>query len=158
MTRYVIQNNLNNIISESSYYVDPDGNQYGPDFPKNGLPGLSPILETREPELNRLTDPPYDPEHPEIIPAYHSDWVLFNPALQAYSGAIELLNGIYTQVWTIRSLTAEELAGLELARIAEIRANRPPATDAAFRTNKVGHSITSKTPTKFTPRPAYLIL
>ena len=157
VTRYVVSNDLNNIITENSYYVDPDGNQYPPDYPKNGLSGLSPIAETREPELNRLTDPAYDPEHPEVTPAYHSDWPLFDPAIQTYSGAVQLINGIYTQVWTIRDLTAEELAAIELARIAELKASQPPATDKPFRVNKVGHGIISSAPAKFTPRPVYLI-
>jgi hypothetical protein len=157
MARFVVNSNLSDIITENSYYVDPDGNQYGPDFPKNGLSGLSPVTETKEPELNRITDPAYDPEHPEIIPAYHSEWVLFNPELQAYSGSVELVNGIYTQVWVIRDLTAEELASLELARIAELKSKQPPATDTVFGTNKVGHTITSRAPAKFTPRPVYLI-
>ena len=155
--RYVIDNNLSNIITENSYYVDPDGNQYPPDFPKHGLKGLSPITETKEPELNRLTDPVFDSEHPEIIPAYHSDWPLFDPSIQAYAGSVQLISGIYTQVWAIRDLTAEELANLELARIAELKASRPPATGTVFGTNKVGHTITSRAPVKFTPRPAYLI-
>ena len=104
-----------------------------------------------------MTDPAYDPEHPEITPAYHADWVLFNPELQTYYGSIELVNGIYTHVWTIRSLTAEELAAIESARIAELKASRPPETGTVFGTNKVGHTITSRAPVKFAPRPVYLI-
>jgi hypothetical protein len=32
-----------------------------------------------------------------------------------------------------------------------------PVSEKPFRTNKVGYSITSKPPIKFTPRPVYLI-
>jgi hypothetical protein len=149
MKRYVVLNNLNDIIAENNYYRDPDGNQYGPDFPKNGLSGLSPITETKEPELNRITDPAYDPEHPEINPAYHSDWVLFNPELQTYSGSIELLNGIYTQIWAIRDFTAEELAAVAAAWLAELRASQPApveptAIDAPLMAgaNKPGYTTT----------------
>jgi hypothetical protein len=158
MTRYVVKNNLNNIITDNSSYVDMDGNQYGPDWPKDGLPGLSKIKETKEPELNRITDPAYDPEHPEIIPSYHFDWVLFDPELQTYSGSVELLNGIYTQVWLIRDLTSEELANLELARIAELKSKQPPALDEIFRINKIGYNIVNQVKPIFTPKPSFLII
>jgi hypothetical protein len=131
MTRYVVQNNLSNIISESSYYVAPNGTQYPPDYPKNGLAGLSQIAETGQPE--------------------------FDPSLQAVSSTLAMVDGAYTVVWTIRDLTAGELANLELARIAEIKASQPVADDKPYRVNKVGHGIASKTPKAFAPRPAFLI-
>ena len=130
--RFVVQGNLNDIITDNSYYVDPDGNQYGPDYPKDGLPGLSKITETDEPEIN--------------------------PKLQAKVSSIQLIDGVYTNVWTVRDLTNEELAAIELARLAEIKARQPTPENKPLRVNKVGHSIINSEPKKFTPKPSYLIV
>jgi hypothetical protein len=86
MTRFVVQNNLSNIISESSYYVDPEGSQYPPDYPKKGLAGLSPIA---------------DPGPPE-----------YDSALQELSSAIECVDNGYAIVYTVRDFTEDELAGM----------------------------------------------
>ena len=84
VTRYVVSNDLNNLITETSYYVDPDGNQYPPDFPKNGLLGVSPIADPGQPE--------------------------YDPALQEVSSTIETHDGAYTNVYSIRDFTEGELA------------------------------------------------
>lgn len=132
MTRYVVQNNLSRIIDEHSNYISPNGTQYPPKFPKIGLLGLSKITETDEPEIN--------------------------PKLQAKVSSIQLIDGVYTNVWTVRDLTNEELAAIELARLAEIKARQPTPENKPLRVNKVGHSIINSEPKKFTPKPSYLIV
>ena len=81
--RYVVNNNINNIISDNSYYVSSDGTQYSPEYPKSGLPGLSEIINTPPPDYNIDT--------------------------QVISDSVELINKVYSQIWTIRDLTQAEL-------------------------------------------------
>jgi hypothetical protein len=130
--RYVVQNNINWIITENSSYVSPNGTQYPSTFPKTGLSGLSTIIETTEPDID--------------------------PKIQAKSASIQLVNGVYTNVWTVRDLTEAELAAIELARLAEIKARQPIQENKVFRVNKMGHDIISQTPKQFTPRQSYLII
>ena len=85
--KYVIGNDINNILLDGQSYVEPDGTQYPPEYHKYGLIGLSPITETNPPE--------------------------FDPALQTAESHIELIDGIYTQVWTVRDLTQAELDALK---------------------------------------------
>jgi hypothetical protein len=123
--RYVIDNDLGRIIAENSYYIDPDGNQYPPEWPKDGLPGLSKITETAPPE--------------------------YDPATQAVSDSIELIDGVYTVVWAIRDFTSEELAAIEAARIDALRREMPvPPSDTtvtaapATGVNRQGSSVVIK--------------
>jgi hypothetical protein len=80
--RYIVQNNVNWIINENSTYIDPNGTQYPPEFPKTGLLGLSPITEVEAPTILNT---------------------------QVTTDSIQLIDGVYTQVWAIRDKTQAEL-------------------------------------------------
>jgi hypothetical protein len=82
------------IIQEGQAFNLTDGlgvtNQYPPDYPKDTLPGFHPISET----LCAITPN------------------------QVATESIELIDGIYTQVWSTREKTEDEL-------IAEVKAQVP---------------------------------
>lgn len=75
-------------------YVSPNGDQYCPKFPKNKIPGLYPVTEVPKP-----TDPL------KVVIDYKIDFV----------------GNKYTEVWTTRNKTADELANdLASAKVKQI--------------------------------------